>query len=196
MYYIIESIYILERDSLPYILMLLPLYAVYRGTLPAAAQAHRLGEKYNGREEFISLSFYFYLTALLVQIFIMHPSVSVLQLVPFRTIISDMSYLSGNEYQRENFINNFFGNIILFIPFGFFVQRRFRLTIPGTAAVCALFSLSLEAGQLILPRNSDVDDIILNTLGGALGAVPTALFQRRQGSGKKKGSVPATGPGK
>ena len=61
MNFIIDSLYTLERDALPYVLMLLPLYVIYRGTYPADIQAHRLAGKYNGKEEFISLSFYFYL---------------------------------------------------------------------------------------------------------------------------------------
>ena len=42
MNFIIDSLYTLERDALPYVLMLLPLYVIYRGTYPADIQAHRL----------------------------------------------------------------------------------------------------------------------------------------------------------
>src|SRR5674476_896294 len=50
-----------------------------------------------------------------------------------------------------------------------------------TAAACAL-SVAIEVVQLALGRSADVDDVILNTVGAALGAaiaVAIAIFYRR-----------------
>lgn len=67
---------------------------------------------------------------------------------------------------------NVYGNVIGFLPFGLFLPmlhgyfRRF----PRTILVCMLFSLGVELTQLVTRRGScDVDDLILNTLGGMLG---------------------------
>ena len=70
-----------------------------------------------------------------------------------------------------NFLINIVGNVVIFLPFGFFVpslKRRwkfFRVTGIGF-----LFSLSVETVQLITKVGSfDVDDLLLNTIGIALG---------------------------
>jgi len=71
---------------------------------------------------------------------------------------------------------NFFGNVLLFMPMGFFEvllhpdeTRKKQLWM--TAAVSAGLSLFIEFFQCFTYRVSDVDDIILNTLGGVLGAL-------------------------
>ncbi|OON87720.1 teicoplanin resistance protein VanZ [Oribacterium sp. C9] len=68
---------------------------------------------------------------------------------------------------------NLYGNIIGFMPFGFIlgvISRRCR-THWYNAVICTyLLSYGIEMVQLITRAGScDVDDIILNTLGGALG---------------------------
>ncbi|MBC7886737.1 MAG: VanZ family protein [Ferruginibacter sp.] len=75
-------------------------------------------------------------------------------------------------------IENIVGNIILFIPMGIFLPCIFAPfnSIKKITAICFLSSLAIELTQLILRqfgnyRTADVDDIILNTLGGILGWV-------------------------
>lgn len=68
------------------------------------------------------------------------------------------------------FIKNIVGNVIMFMPYGFFVGkyssgRNFLLTI----FLIFLASVSIEITQLAIGRVFDVDDIILNVLGGAFG---------------------------
>lgn len=64
-----------------------------------------------------------------------------------------------------------FLNILMTIPFGFFLPflyrswRRFSLTV----AAGALFSLLIECSQLLTNRACDIDDLIANTLGAAFG---------------------------
>ncbi len=63
-------------------------------------------------------------------------------------------------------------NILGFIPFGFFIMifTKNRLTVFTAVLICTLLSLSIEVGQLFLVRRySEIEDIILNTLGGLLG---------------------------
>ena len=57
----------------------------------------------------------------------------------------------------------------MFIPVGFFPPLLWRLS--GKWAVAAGFfsSLFIELIQLMLPRSTDIDDVILNTAGTALG---------------------------
>ena len=67
---------------------------------------------------------------------------------------------------------NLVGNVVAFIPFGMFLPwlygrcRRFGLTVWASFE----FSLLVETIQLVFKVGSfDVDDILLNTLGGILG---------------------------
>lgn len=77
-------------------------------------------------------------------------------------------------------------NVVLFLPFGFLLpmlwpkQDRFwKILLAGAA-----FSLLIELSQLLNIRSSDIDDLLLNTLGAVIGFVLyrayTAIIQRKQ----------------
>ena len=77
-------------------------------------------------------------------------------------------YSDGNTKVVDKLVN-LFG----FIPFGMILAMTLRppRSVWALAAICCAMSLSIEAGQLFLaPRTPSVDDLLLNTLGGALGA--------------------------
>lgn len=81
----------------------------------------------------------------------------VLNLIPFSTGIHISSIL----------------NIIFFVPFGLLLPtlwQRFRKFLP-TVFLGFLFSLIIEVGQLFTIRATDVDDLIMNTLGTILGFI-------------------------
>lgn len=64
-------------------------------------------------------------------------------------------------------------NIVFFMPFGFLLPtlwKRFRKFIP-TVVAGFLFSVIIEVGQLFTIRATDVDDLIMNTLGTILGFI-------------------------
>jgi len=68
------------------------------------------------------------------------------------------------------FIKNVIGNVLLFLPYGYFVGRYFS----GKSKILSFFlillaSASIEITQLSIGRVFDVDDIILNLIGGMLG---------------------------
>lgn len=69
------------------------------------------------------------------------------------------------------------GNILLFVPLGFFLYFAWRRGIVLTALSTAVVSLGVEVLQLpIWSRSTDVDDLILNTIGGTAGAVAAAVL--------------------
>jgi glycopeptide antibiotics resistance protein len=85
---------------------------------------------------------------------------------PFRSIIND--WRNGGW----GFVVNFIGNIVAFFPMGILPPLiRGRRTMLWHAAVFSLsISFAIEAGQYISGRRvPDVDDLILNTVGGILG---------------------------
>ena len=78
---------------------------------------------------------------------------------------------------------NLGGNVAAFIPFGFFMpclfdrQRRFRRFFLTDAAVI----VCIELLQLVTLRGScDIDDLILNLIGSALGYAVWKLFDTRK----------------
>ena len=77
------------------------------------------------------------------------------------------------------FIKNVVGNVLLFLPYGYFVGRYFS----GKSKILSIFlvflaSISIECTQLSIGRVFDVDDIILNVIGGILGYLLFLLFER------------------
>lgn len=88
-----------------------------------------------------------------------------LNLVPFKTIIE--------YFQCDNirlFVLNFLGNVFIFVPLGFFPPLLHSRWKGWRGALFpALCSLGVETAQIFTGRSVDVDDLILNALGGALG---------------------------
>ncbi len=73
-------------------------------------------------------------------------------------------------FGSDNFVKNIVGNILLFIPFGFFASYYLNTKKAWTPVIITLIvSLCAEGMQYYLGRIFDVDDIILNVLGGFLG---------------------------
>ena len=62
------------------------------------------------------------------------------------------------------------GNVLLFVPFGYFVNnllknRKLLLNI----VITLITSLSIELIQMNIGRSFDIDDILLNICGGCVG---------------------------
>lgn len=68
------------------------------------------------------------------------------------------------------FYKNVIGNILLFMPYGFFSAYYLRLDKKRLAFLLIfIVSLSIECVQLLIGRCFDVDDILLNLVGGMIG---------------------------
>ena len=68
------------------------------------------------------------------------------------------------------FYRNIIGNIIMFVPFGFFTSYYLKLNKKRIIFYLALIvSIVIELIQLKIGRAFDVDDIILNIVGSLLG---------------------------
>ena len=87
-------------------------------------------------------------------------------------------------------VSNIFGNVIGFIPYGFILPVIAHKCRSGFFIILSGFSLSLvvEVVQLVTKVGCfDVDDLILNTLGAAIGYGIFAVcnYLRRRHYGKK-----------
>lgn len=98
------------------------------------------------------------------------PSVS---LIPFKSIFEMCQHIS-----MRNAIRQLLGNIVLFVPLGFLTpifSRKMRRPL-ATVILALSVSICIELVQLFtslitgIPcRVVDIDDVILNTLGGIVG---------------------------
>lgn len=83
--------------------------------------------------------------------------------IPFKEI---MRYKFGSKM----FIYNVFGNILIFIPFGYFISRYIKPKKVWPIIMDALItSITVETVQLKIGRSFDIDDVMLNILGAILG---------------------------
>lgn len=83
--------------------------------------------------------------------------------IPFKEI---MRY----EFGSKMFIYNVLGNILIFVPFGYFISRYVKPKKILPIIVDALItSVTVETVQLKIGRSFDIDDIILNIAGAIIG---------------------------
>lgn len=83
--------------------------------------------------------------------------------IPFQEI---MRY----DITSRLFFKNVVGNMLMFLPFGFFTSYYLKsenITLPLLLTLIA--SISIELVQMSIGRVFDIDDIILNLCGGSLG---------------------------
>lgn len=89
-----------------------------------------------------------------------------ISLIPFATIRSYIKY-SGLFHALLNIL----GNVILFIPIGFIfplILIRYR-NLKKIAVLSISISLFIEFIQFFVGRSCDIDDLILNFVGGIIG---------------------------
>lgn len=113
-------------------------------------------------------------------------------IVPFKEI---KRFINGIEYIGiANVIYNIAGNIIMFMPFGFFVPVifRFRIGFFLTLLMGCAFSAICELIQYIIRVGTcDIDDVILNTTGVVLGflilVIVRAIVRHSKKNAKRSG---------
>ncbi len=98
------------------------------------------------------------------------PADNDVELVPLGDLVeavgrSDLGRLAGHVLESA-------ANVLLFMPFGAALALR-GLPLPKSAGYGLALSVGIEAAQLLVVsgRTTSVDDVLLNTLGAALGHV-------------------------
>ena len=99
-------------------------------------------------------------------------------LIPFKVLVETYNEVFINGYINY-FIINFLGNIILFMPFGFIIPLLWNVSNKKVIIIGFCSSLFIEICQLFLTRGTDVDDLILNTLGILLGLLLYKLLYKK-----------------
>ncbi|MCX7748313.1 MAG: VanZ family protein [Clostridia bacterium] len=129
-----------------------------------------------GMKFIVNASFYVYLVILLYQLFLgryrTYGAERRYNIRPFNTISRFIEHY--DQVTFHSWVINLIGNVVVFMPFGFFLPILFR-KINGLGKaflISMLFSLCAEMIQFIFNVGwFDVDDILLNTAGAVLGFV-------------------------
>lgn len=174
-------------DMLPWVLACLPIVVIVR--LLILHRAKRMGRSISIHHEVGLVLFILFLVALASQTVIpplafgsSAPLLSLgsnaerLNLIPFTVVADTLRELRGGN--ANYLLINFFGNIGIFMPVGFFLLLLYNMR-TGKACLIALgISLCIEVCQIPQMRGSDIDDLWLNTLGAFLGCVLYLLLDR------------------
>ncbi len=118
-------------------------------------------------------------------------------LMPFREIFRYFRY--RESFGMYIFAVNIIGNVLAFVPFGFFrpIIGVRKYAFVRTVVSGFLTSLAIEVSQLLVFVGSfDVDDLILNTLGTMIGYGLFRLVHRLWAYAVKKRSASDTGENK
>ncbi|TCO75039.1 VanZ family protein [Marinisporobacter balticus] len=91
-------------------------------------------------------------------------------LILFNTIIEYLSF----KHSIKNIMVNIGGNILAFVPFGFFLPLVFKKANSYMKVLIGSFTLTcfIEMMQYIFDVGTcDIDDVLLNVMGGLLGYI-------------------------
>ena len=120
-------------------------------------------KKFIFHKELMALVFILYILCLYYILTYQDSGNSAINLIPFKEIFR-------YKFGSYKFIKNVIGNILLFLPFGFFTSHYLNTKKISTPLIISLIvSFSAEAIQYYIGRVFDIDDIILNVIGGFLG---------------------------
>lgn len=114
-------------------------------------------------KELLMLIFILYILCLYHVVTVQDINYGGINLVPFKEMFR-------YEVGSYKFIKNIIGNIVLFIPYGFFSSYYLNNKKMSTNIVlCLVATLCIESIQYYIGRVFDIDDIILNVIGGLIG---------------------------
>ena len=113
-----------------------------------------------------------------------------LNLVPFREIARAL-----RSEEASYTVVNLWGNVLVFVPLGALIALSIRRSArcAGTKAFASGVGLSvaIEAAQFGIGRSADVDDVILNAVGVAVGVAGAALARRLLGQRPSSADEPS-----
>lgn len=106
-----------------------------------------------------------------------HSLLGIINIVPIKETINTFMH---SETGMRNSLRNLIGNILVFMPLGFFIPLLFDKfnNLKKVLKVGCLSSLAIELSQLFVGSNvCDIDDVIYNTLGALAGFICYKTFE-------------------
>ena len=114
-------------------------------------------------KEMMMLAFIIYIMCIFYVVTFQDVSWSTSNFIPFKEMFR-------YEFGSRLFFKNVIGNMIMFLPYGFFIGYFLRLDKKRMVVILiTITSLTIELTQLKIGRVFDIDDILLNILGGFIG---------------------------
>lgn len=172
-------------NMIPYMMIAIPIYLIIRFIIK------KNDKKINWYHEIALFIFVIFIVGLASQtiipkfeigmsgnITIIKNQVHKINLIPFKVLFETYKEVFINGYINY-FIINFLGNIIMFMPIGFFVPLLWNISNKKVIIIGFCSSLFIEMSQLFLNRGTDVDDLILNTIGAILGLLVHKILVKK-----------------
>ena len=175
---ILVFLYSFLMDGFPLLLMFAPFYLFLRALFLLECTRDDAFYKVNPIRESVMFAFFVFLVLLFAQTFVFNEGLNQIILIPFSTITKQIRQMGHSLLLYRAFIFNTIGNIAIFAPIGIFSAYLFKTDFKHTTLLGFLISLTIEGGQLPLDRTSDVDDLILNTIGAIAGYGIYKLFKK------------------
>ena len=118
-----------------------------------------------------------YLLILFAFLFLKRTSFQSVNLIPFQTIVD---YINGDVVSRAFAPSNLIGNIVLFLPLGVYITLlNPNKKIPVNLCLITLISVIAEIAQYLFKVGAmDIDDVILNAIGGLTGILICKLMYK------------------
>lgn len=162
-----DTIINIVRNVWPMMLIFITIIASIRVTYILTKK-----EKFVFYQDILALGFIIYILCLFYVVTFQDVNWSSSNFVPFREMFR---YPIGSVM----FIRNALGNILIFMPYGFFVSYFLKLSKVQIAFILTMIaSVTIEVTQLMIGRVFDIDDILLNLLGGVIGYFLFHLLSR------------------
>ena len=172
-------------NMIPYMIITVPIYLIIRFIL-----LNKNKSKVNWYREIALFIFVLFIVGLSSQTIIpkfengvngfsiVKSGIHETNLIPFKVIVETYNEVFVNGYFNY-FLINFLGNIIMFMPIGFFIPLLWNVSNKKVVIIGFCFSLFIEICQLFLTRGTDVDDLMLNTIGVILGLLLYRLLYKK-----------------
>ena len=101
--------------------------------------------------------------------------------IPFRSIYYFFTTLSNDLVSFNSYLN-LLANLFLLFPFGILFPMIWKKQGKKTILYGVLCSVAIEILQILPGRSTDIDDIILNSIGCAIGYGIVRVFVRNASS--------------
>lgn len=172
-------------NMIPYMIVSIPIYLIVRFIILS-----KKSKKINWYHEIAFFLFVLFIVGLLSQTIIpkfefgmngfgiVKGGIHQTNLIPFKVLFETYNEVFINGYINY-FLINFLGNIIMFMPIGFFLPLLWDLSNKKVIVIGFCFSLFIECCQLFLTRGTDIDDLILNTIGTILGLLLYRIIYKK-----------------
>lgn len=116
-------------------------------------------------KEFYNLLMIMYLLLLYQMLLSTENATAGINIIPFKEMTR---YAIGSKL----FFYNVIGNIVLFIPFGYFISDKLKAKkTTHIILISSIISLTAELIQYKIGRAFDIDDVILNVTGAIIGFI-------------------------